>query len=204
MGKKQIKDEDKPYVENYPPLRDWLRDHNARCNWQIPIGNPREPTGYVESYALQGAKGDLIVVVHARKMGWNIYTAERTGEVVKTFADAEQRIGLSPKPGESGAEPGTASSPERKVVDDGTEIRGEVPVSVEHYVPSSGHARIHMRSTCAEFKNEEFSGVLYLPNGGASPVIEVKKTGDESSDVITFDARSMILEAIKLYKREHP
>jgi hypothetical protein len=39
---------DKPWVSNYPPLRDWLDKHDARCQWQQALltssvnGNEKE------------------------------------------------------------------------------------------------------------------------------------------------------------------
>jgi hypothetical protein len=88
-----MKDEDKPYVENYPPLHAWLKKHGAHCNWQVPIGGARKPTAYVESWILRGGR-EVIVVVRARKRGWDIYTPEQSAGVEETLRAVEVRIGL--------------------------------------------------------------------------------------------------------------
>lgn len=86
-----MKASDKPYADNYPPLRDWLRKHEARCMWQQRIGGTYdEPSGYVECW-LVGSR-ECIVTVQARKMGWNIYTACSSPHTVETLADAEARL----------------------------------------------------------------------------------------------------------------
>ena len=75
-----MKTKDKPYVDNYPPLRDWLRNHEARCDWQVRIGGTeKDPTAFVESYSIPGAKCGVIVVVHAYGNGWNLYTRSLRG-----------------------------------------------------------------------------------------------------------------------------
>jgi hypothetical protein len=101
-SKRKRAPEDEPYVENYPPLRDWLRQHEARCNWQLPLGPKDAPVAYVESWWL-GHGGEVLVVVQAQKMGWNLYTADGGNKVADAFIDAETRLGLWPKPVEDPA-----------------------------------------------------------------------------------------------------
>lgn len=91
---------DKPYTSNYPPLASWLRDHEARCNWQLPLGgtpadedNEAEPYAYVESWILPNGR-ECIVVVQAMGHGWNIYTPCASGKVADTLADADARLGI--------------------------------------------------------------------------------------------------------------
>jgi hypothetical protein len=91
---KSINDIDKPWVDNYPPLRDWLRKHEARCNWQLPLGNKSFPNAYVESWIAPNGR-EFVVVVQANRLGWNIYTPEPSSEIVGTLADAERRLGLA-------------------------------------------------------------------------------------------------------------
>ena len=83
------------YVENYPPLHEWLRKHEARCNWQVPLGGeePENPTAFIESW--QVGRGELIVVVRANQFGWNIYTALPGNGIAESLADAEVRLGLT-------------------------------------------------------------------------------------------------------------
>lgn len=80
---------DKPYVENYPPLKAWLDEHGARCNWQVPLSK-REET-FIESWSMPNGY-DFIVLIHAHRRGWNLYTAKQKGEVAATLADAELRL----------------------------------------------------------------------------------------------------------------
>ena len=94
MAKKSINDIDKPWTDNYPPLRDWLRKHKARCNWQLPLGSKTFPSAYVESWSAPNGR-EFIVVVQANRLGWNIFTPEQSNEIVGTLADAEVRLGLA-------------------------------------------------------------------------------------------------------------
>jgi len=86
---------ERPYVANYPPLNDWLRKHESRCNWQLPLGDPEAPTAYVESHWLAKAKAEVIVVVRANQLGWDLYTPSRDNSIMATLEDAEKRLGLS-------------------------------------------------------------------------------------------------------------
>lgn len=101
--KKKVKSDNgnKPWVDNYPPLRDWLNKHEARCMWQIPLNErPSDaehdwaPQAYVECYLISGRRL-VIVVVHANKGGWDIYTDANTNKIAETLADAEQRLGIA-------------------------------------------------------------------------------------------------------------
>lgn len=89
-----MKDEDQPWVSNYPPLDEWLRKIGARCMSQIRVGGTRTaPDRYVEFwFVLQRI---FIVEVRSRKNGWNIYTDADTGKIDETFRDAEARLGIS-------------------------------------------------------------------------------------------------------------
>lgn len=91
---------DMPYVENYPPLKEWLDKHDARCMWQVPMQCEHErdgapPTAYVEQYMFPKSNRMAIIFVHARRMGWDIYVASNDRKVDSTLEDAERRLGLS-------------------------------------------------------------------------------------------------------------
>lgn len=92
-GRSSETDKDKPYVENYPPLRDWLRQIGARCDWQVPLGNAKAPVAYVEQWQASGARS-FIVVVCAKQHGWNIFTDCGDNSIGATLIDAAARIGL--------------------------------------------------------------------------------------------------------------
>lgn len=81
---------DKPYVSNYPPLRNWLDEHDARCMHQLPIGDKENPAAYLELYLINGV--EVVVLVHQRGNGWNLFTPSATGKIYETFADANARI----------------------------------------------------------------------------------------------------------------
>lgn len=85
---------DEPYVENYLPLVEWLKKVGARCMWQAPVGDRKEPTAYIECYLINGRVA--LVQVHANRNGWNIYTAGMSGRVDATIKDAEARLGIGP------------------------------------------------------------------------------------------------------------
>lgn len=83
------------FVSNYPPLDEWLKKHEARCYFQVPVGgDPDDPNGYVEQYIING--NFCIVMVWANKNGWELYTAGDSMEIAPTFADAEKRLGIAP------------------------------------------------------------------------------------------------------------
>lgn len=90
--------ENKPWVSNYPPLQAWLKKHDARCLWQRPMQNdPQEesdwaPTAYIECWQI--ALRPFIIVVHANKGGWDLYTACESMKISETLEDAEKRLGL--------------------------------------------------------------------------------------------------------------
>jgi hypothetical protein len=88
------KTKDKPYVDNYPPLRDWLRKHEMRCDWQIPLGDAEDPSVFVECYHAPRSAHPIIVCVNANGHGWNLYTPSASTKIDETLADAERRLGL--------------------------------------------------------------------------------------------------------------
>lgn len=95
-GKKADDNKNKPWVSNYPPLHDFLREIDARCDWQIPYGPARAPTMYVEQWRAPGA-APFIIVVYADQHGWNIFTATLSEKIDATIEDVKRRI-YYPKP----------------------------------------------------------------------------------------------------------
>jgi hypothetical protein len=92
MPKRKAQNKDKPWIENYPPLRDWLRGHEAFCQWQVPVGPEESPNMYVECW--QVGKAQCIVTIYSGGSGWNIYTCSDDGRTDATLADASKRLGL--------------------------------------------------------------------------------------------------------------
>lgn len=85
----------KPYVSNYPPLRDWLHKHEAFCQWQLPLGPEDNPNAYVEMW--QPSDGwPVVVIAHHNQFGWEIYTSHPTNDIEATLADADARIARRP------------------------------------------------------------------------------------------------------------
>lgn len=84
---------DRPYVDNYPPLRDFLREIEARCDWQLPLGEADAPSAYVEQWRAPNGN-TMIVTVHRNNWGWNIATPCLSLNIEETFADARARLGL--------------------------------------------------------------------------------------------------------------
>ena len=90
-----MKSKDKPYVSNYPPLRDFIANHAMRCNWQIVRnGDPENPDAFVESYSAPGMR-ECIIVVYGNGNGWAIYTPNESTKIDETLADAEKRLTLA-------------------------------------------------------------------------------------------------------------
>lgn len=92
----------KPWVSNYPPLKQWLDEHNARCMWQVPSNPDRgddpdwAPGAYIECYLIN--MHPVVVVVRSNQMGWDIYTTASTPLIDATLMDAEARLGLPERP----------------------------------------------------------------------------------------------------------
>jgi hypothetical protein len=83
----------KPWVSNYPSLRNWLDRIGARCMEQNPVGNARTPSAYLERWMMPAGRS-FIVEVRGNSMGWNIYTDADTPHIDLTIADAEKRLGI--------------------------------------------------------------------------------------------------------------
>jgi hypothetical protein len=83
----------KPWVSNYPVLKNWLEKIGARCMEQNPVGSTRAPTAYLERWMTPAGRS-FIVGVRGNRMGWNVYTDADTPNTDLTLADAEQRFGL--------------------------------------------------------------------------------------------------------------
>ncbi|MFA4971493.1 MAG: hypothetical protein WC683_02690 [bacterium] len=85
---------DKPWVSNYPELQRWLDDHDARCQWQLPMGDPESPSAYVEAW--QFSTGHVaIITVRGNRNGWNIYSALPSNLTIESLDDAAKRLGLT-------------------------------------------------------------------------------------------------------------
>lgn len=97
MASGAVKTKEKPYVANYPPLAAWLKKHEARCMWQVPMGGTFDTaTAYVEGWMFGGRIA--ILVVHANGMGWDVFTSGSDSRIKETLEDAEKRLGLEPDP----------------------------------------------------------------------------------------------------------
>jgi hypothetical protein len=90
----------KPWVSNYPALKNWLDRLDAHCMWQIPMNErPRgagcdwAPTSYVECWMV--GRRPIVILVHSNKMGWDIYTNADTSRIDETLVDAERRVGVA-------------------------------------------------------------------------------------------------------------
>lgn len=81
----------KPWVSNYPPLKEWLDKIEARCVDQIPVNGPIEPTAYLEKWGTPNGRM-FIIEVRANRMGWNIFTDCASNTIAETLADADRRI----------------------------------------------------------------------------------------------------------------
>jgi len=86
-----------PYVSNYPQLQEWLDKNEARCMWQLPMGESGSydyPRAYVECYQIPANGRVFIVLVHADRHGWDIYTACGNMNIEATLNDADIRLNL--------------------------------------------------------------------------------------------------------------
>jgi hypothetical protein len=87
-----------PYVENYPPLHEFLQKHNAQCLRQIAVGDRSPdydyPRSFLETWQIRG--NVFIVEVRAEQCGWDIYTSGGFPGIAETLKDAEKRLGVAP------------------------------------------------------------------------------------------------------------
>ncbi len=88
----ELTDVNKPYTSNYPPLDKWLRDRDARCDFQLIPKGPR-PLFYLEQWHIGAAT--FLVKIYRDRAGWEIYTPGNSNCITSTLADAEARLGLS-------------------------------------------------------------------------------------------------------------
>lgn len=89
--------DNKPWVSNYPPLAKWLEDNHARCMWQLAsptkpddADEDWEPQSYVECHLVNARP--VIVIVHANRQGWNVFSALDTADIAKSLTDLEARV----------------------------------------------------------------------------------------------------------------
>lgn len=97
--KGRVEDKDQPWIDNYPPLRDFLREIGARCDWQVEL--PYYGGAYAEQWRAPGSV-QFIVVVLGQQHGWEIYTPTVGNLVAKTLEDARARIFAKPPAPSSG------------------------------------------------------------------------------------------------------
>jgi hypothetical protein len=93
MPKEQDRDRNEPWISNYPPLAEWLRNGNAICDWQVRRG--RSPNFVmIEGWSLNGYT--FIVEVQGGLRGWNVYTSLPSNNITATLADALIRLSKPP------------------------------------------------------------------------------------------------------------
>jgi hypothetical protein len=94
-AKREGNDADQPWVSNYPPLDEWLKENNAVCNWQLQRGERKSrPLVTVESWSINGYA--FIIEVQSDRRGWNIYTSLPSNNITATLADALTRLSRPP------------------------------------------------------------------------------------------------------------
>lgn len=86
------RDVDKAWVDNYPPLRDFLCEVEARCDWQLSLGEDGY-AGYVEQWRTPNGR-TMIVTVRSCQNGWDIATPADTNSIAETLLDVRARLGL--------------------------------------------------------------------------------------------------------------
>jgi hypothetical protein len=81
-------------------VRAWLNKHNGQCLWQQKFGQPPGPGREIDTRSLietWAVNGRVVVFQFHAIGGWDLYTPCDSNDVAKTLADAEARIGLTPK-----------------------------------------------------------------------------------------------------------
>lgn len=88
-------DENAASIDNYPPLRDWMREHARSCLWSTRTGKDNN-SQLVEAWL--AGKGVVIITVHPFKRGWDVYTVLNENSAALTLRDAEHRLGIETPP----------------------------------------------------------------------------------------------------------
>lgn len=91
------KSDKRPYIENYPKLHKWLRQH-AIPMWQRCTTDDEEFHDMIECWATKQTARVFMVLVYRDGNGWEIFTLpdpedNKTNE--GALKDAEKRLGLS-------------------------------------------------------------------------------------------------------------
>ena len=94
-GASEVNTKDMAYIDNYPPLHNWLREREAHCSWRLRRGGVDGPHEYIERWQLPNGNA-LIVTVLSHGKGWDIYTPCGGLRVDETLADAAKRCGVAP------------------------------------------------------------------------------------------------------------
>lgn len=92
MAQTKKSNEDKPWIENYPELDEWLKTTAARGMWEKTIG---EGMGQqmIRYYLFPNGKA-AIVTVWAQQGGYQIWTESAEVKTPEYFTDTEKRLGL--------------------------------------------------------------------------------------------------------------
>lgn len=69
------------------PLREWLLENHARCNWSEPIENVGTVSGYV-------VNGRLFVVLDFKNGGWEAFTAVDDQNIEAALCELAAACGL--------------------------------------------------------------------------------------------------------------
>lgn len=88
----KLKNEDRAYTANYPALETWLREREARCNWQVLRGRMDGHHQYIESWTI--GTTSFLLIVSSHRHGWDVFTSCGLPLVEETLADADARLKL--------------------------------------------------------------------------------------------------------------
>ena len=94
-------DKAKPWMSNYPPLKEWIDKYQeqgkAQVMWQLPYPvKPHDaeydwtPNMYVEMWLINARP--VLIIIHANGHGWEIYTSLDTVAIDATLLDVERRV----------------------------------------------------------------------------------------------------------------
>lgn len=91
---KRKSDAHQPWVDNYPPLAEWLKKHEAICLRQLSTTPQKsEPDSYLEEWSINGRAFWIEVLDRGR--GWEIFTTVDTNSIEDTLEHAELTLGIA-------------------------------------------------------------------------------------------------------------
>lgn len=85
---------DQPWLENYPPLKEWIDKHGHSCMWDAKTSGDCR----VEAWLVQPELSLVILTIRPFRRGWDLFTSCQSNNIAETIRDANVRCGIVKPP----------------------------------------------------------------------------------------------------------